>query len=304
MHFEDVLVEATRLRAAVADRSADLGIRAGLSALEYGNAFLLAPRYAAYQHVPDECRLVAARIAGLENGAALLQDYLRLVTTEQVLLLPRRLEGWRLPPRIMALIWKTMDRLLAEVRSERDGFFTHENDLFVKDFAVCRLKLLPCGVETVDTGAGIARSTIWSSGRRHIWPVARAFVEMGGFRPYLEGHWDRRSIREFNVAGYRNFYANAAELMIAHPEFRGLGGRSWWFDPALEHISPELAFLRETAKAGGVFVPVETDAGMAAQALRMSSRRKSLHAEGKYTPQNTLWIWPRRRVLAWAERYG
>jgi hypothetical protein len=77
---------------------------------------------------------------------------------------------------------------------------------------------------------------------------------------------------------------------------------SWWHDPALADISPNLAFLNSIAVAGGArLFPLGTDDQIIAQATRLSKDRARLVREGVYRPTNYLMVWARKDLLRWAE---
>lgn len=260
------------------------------------------PLSTSYEHVPAHCLAMTERIA-LEHGQSGVETFLRQVILHETLALPARLAETYLPASVVKeLAWSVRDTL-STLRSPREGYFLHENDQFAKALAICRLRLIPCGVEMFEVNSALARSTLWTSGIAGGVAFARAWLAMGGHQPFLAGHWDRRRIRDFSVEGYRRMYRVAADLLEARPEFVGIGGRSWWFDPELKTISPELAFLREeTETAGAYFIPAPTDEVMTAQALSFSRVRRLAYGEGRYTPRSYMWIWPRAAVLAWRAR--
>ena len=274
-------------------------------ALEYARLLGDVPPYiTSYQHVPDACYSLMQTVEA-ECGAGASDRFLRLVTAVEILELPARLATAHLPLSVLQEINWSVGETLKAMRSPRPGYFTHRNDSFSKALAVCRLKLLPCGIELFDSSSGIARSTLWKSGLSGGIAFARAWLEMGGHQPVLMGHWDARKIRDFSPEGYRRMYLVLAELLNAREEYLGVGGQSWWFDPVLASISPELAFLRsESAGHGAYFIPMPTDEVATAQALKMSSRRQALYREGRYQPKSYFWFWPRRRLLRWAEKHG
>ena len=73
-----------------------------------------------------------------------------------------------------------------------------------------------------------------------------AWVQTGGWRPWLETHTEARDLSDFNEAGWERNWAAAAALLKTRPELAGVIGSSWFFDPPLEAISPRLTYLRTT----------------------------------------------------------
>ena len=63
-------------------------------------------------------------------------------------------------------------------------------------------------------------------------------------------------------------------------------GASWFFDPQLEFISPELDFVRATAlRWGAVTAHVEREDSPGSGALSLSSHRRELYEKGEYVPE-------------------
>ena len=98
-------------------------------------------------------------------------------------------------------------------------------------------------------------------------------------------------------------WATAAELCRARPELAGMIGSSWFYDPPLTEISPRLAHLRLNPLNGGAFMvhqgpaPIHTE-----RAGTASPSRKALIDSGEYTARSWLMIWPRKELIAWADR--
>ncbi|HEY0959403.1 MAG TPA: hypothetical protein VGE05_09040 [Novosphingobium sp.] len=214
------------------------------------------------------------------------------------------LGGFRLTPEVSALRDAALDRILAEVATPRKRFHRHGNDLFAKDFALCRGKLLPCGVEFVDMYSGVPRRLLASGGMRQLAGTLGFFARMGGFRPVFELHFDRRLVGAFDSAGYAALYLRIAGLMALNPHVRGVVSSSWWHDPQLGRISPELGFIGQYPEgAGARLFRIGENATATTDATRFAARRMELYKGGAYRPCVYTMIWARRDVLAWAQNY-
>jgi hypothetical protein len=258
--------------------------------------------FANYSSMPSKaasfCDAIAAR-----TDAETLEAYLRLA---MVILIAERTAS--LPERLTAetseLLLRYLDRVVKAIRSPRRGFYVHTNDQFVKDFAVCRGKLLPCDVELIDRCSGVPRRTLLRAGARQLVSTLAFHAKMGGFRPFYELHFDRRSIRSFNEEGYVAMYLRIADMLVLNPEVKGLMSSSWWHDPRVAEVSPELAFIdRHPKSAGARLLFVEESERVTVDAIRFSERRATLHSQGLYQPRVYMLVWARRDILAWAERY-
>ena len=88
-------------------------------------------------------------------------------------------------------------------------------------------------------------------------------------------------------------------MLALNPEIRGMWGGSWFYDPALERISPRLEYLRSVPQDNGAYVfysNIDINGG----ALSKSDTRKQAYEDGKYLPKSYSVIWPRRHLLDWA----
>ena len=171
---------------------------------------------------------------------------------------------------------------------------------------MCRLKLLPCESELVDLYSGVPRSILFRNGIQQFVCSTRFFLSKGsGFRPWYESHWDRRLIRSFTPQGYDQCYLHIAELLELNPEVKGMMGSSWWFDPALEAISPNLTFLRKVPLDNGAqLFRVGSSTAATQAAIHLSAERKRLYDAQYYRPTNYLLAWARKDMLDWANRYS
>lgn len=272
----------------------ELSLDGYISTLEYANPI------GSYRNVPAPFRVAFERLVTDEPTRA--EAFLRLVTATEIAGSSTRTSCMRLPPSVTNLLREAVQKILRGVVQPRPGYFRHDNEMFAKDLAVARLSYLPCGAEMVDVRSGLERSSLWKYGTHNSPTVARLFMRLGGTRPMLAGHWDRRLAAEFTAAGYRRFYRVVAELLVLNPAYRGLLGTSWWFDPGVGKISPELAFLRqEPLQGGAVFVPAPTPESSVKQALQ-GAQRALLYERGQYRPQNYLMAWPKRALLQWVAR--
>jgi hypothetical protein len=245
----------------------------------------------------EQCARIARRF-----GAPVLEDFHRLVLATLIEQCESRRDRHLIPPSVLPLLRRELARILTELQAARPDFYLHENDLFLKDLGVCRLKLLPCGSELIDVCSGVPRSTLLRGGAGQFLR-AGAFIasRLGGFRPLYESHWDRRLIRQFNERDYELCYLRTADLLRCNPVVKGMFGASWWFDPAARAIAPELDFLSRVPEAHGARIyRVGPDAGAVKDAIAFSGKRKAQYAAGAYLPARYLLVWARDDMLSWA----
>lgn len=204
---------------------------------------------------------------------------------------------------VVELLRIELRRIVTELQVDRAGFYSYQNELFVKDLALCRIKLVPCGSEHVDISSGIPRRILFGDGPRQFtacsWFVLR---KLGGFKPLYETHWDRRLVTQFSEVAYNACYVRIAEMLRMNQDVRGIQGASWWFDPVVRRITPELEFLSRTPQEHGAQIfRVGPHPHATRDATAFSPRRKALYKSGEYKPERYMLIWSRDDLLDWAE---
>lgn len=292
-----------KLSAQLTDRHPNLLSR--YPVVEYVHALDNADPLRGYGYVSSLTHRWCNEIEAL-GGSSALENYHEMLLAYLITDFDNRIEGQRIPDSITTLLAASFERILAQLGNAENNFYRHSNDLFRKDLALCRLKLLPCGSELVDVYSGVPRSILIRNGFQQLVYSLRFFLHRAnGFRPWYESHWDRRLIRSFTPQGYDQCYLHIAELLELNPQVKGMMGSSWWFDPALETISPNLTFLRKVPLDNGAqLFRVGPSAAATEAAIHLSAERKRLYDSRHYLPTNYLLTWARKDMLAWAKRYS
>lgn len=255
-----------------------------------------------YNVVPHGIQIQCVEISR-KHGAKVLGLLHKLLLVSLLENVDMRQERHRIPDSIQRLLLKEVDRILLQIETLEEGFYLHHNDLFAKDLGLCRLKLVPCGSEFVELYGGIPRSTLFRGGVSQLLRMGFFIaIRVRGFKPLYDSHWDRRLVRQFSKEGYDLCYMRIAELLKLHPEVKGLCGSSWWFDPEVENVVPELVFLRAVPEENGArFFRVGTDVAAIKDATLFSGKRKTLVEAGKYKPCRFMMVWPRDSILTYAQ---
>lgn len=258
-----------------------------------------------YGYTPRLIRTWCNAIEGL-GGTNALENYHKMVLVYLITDVENRISELRVPNSILELVAASFQRILAQLENAENNFYLHGNDLFSKDLGLCRLKLLPCGAELIDVCSGVPRSILLRNGIHQLVRSTRFFLHRAsGFRPWYESHWDRRLIRSFTPRGYDQCYLRIAELLALNPAIRGMMGSSWWFDPALDRTSANLAFLRKVPLDNGAqLFRVGTNPDATRAAIQFSPERRDLYESGRYMPTIYLLAWAREDMLKWADRYS
>ena len=264
-----------------------------------------APAYSRYRTVSPSAANICDSIRK-QWGYGGLEHYHRLSVAYLAAKFSGRVAFQAMPVRVRQCCIQALQRILGIAENGRPGYFDHANDLFAKDLAVCRGKLIPCGAELVDWQAGLPRRVLLGHGLPQFIHGARYIsLKLHGFKPLYESHWDRRLITDFNADGYRRFYLNVAELLRTSPEVKGYMACGWWFDPALSAISPDLDFIGKIPlENGAILLATSTEESAVQDAIRMSRQRTELYKAGKYQPVNYVMLWSRADLLAWHQTAG
>ena len=200
----------------------------------------------------------------------------------------------RLPQGLKAETDKNVLRLIewAQHPETWDKFVA---DVYWKDLAIAGGALVPLrgGVLHLAAGLGLRQaisSNILSSVRYCL------FLLRHGKKPYYEIHTHLPLVSEFNQQNWELNYKDISELLTAHSDVKGVFRASWFLDPQLANISPNLSYLRTfpLANGAGLFYVGEDHSN---SAFARSQTRKKLQQEGKYTPYTYLLIWHRNSLL-------
>jgi hypothetical protein len=130
------------------------------------------------------------------------------------------------------------------------------------------------------------------------------FTQVGGFKPVWSSHLpalppNRHLTQEDFVASHLGI----AVLMLHTTEVLGIASASWYYDPAIEEVTPHLAFAaRIVRENGGILFEVRPDESTVEGSLGRSADRRRAAEEGRYRPRHFARIWGRAPFLAWAER--
>lgn len=198
-------------------------------------------------------------------------------------------------------------RLLDDLRDDggKGRRWTLADDALIKDLQSYTGRLVPCGAQIVDVHAAVPRRLLVSDGTARLTGNLRFFARAGGFARFYAIHTHTPTLDEFHADGWDRCYLCIAELLRADPSARGMVGGSWFYDPALERVSPRLAYLRRRPlDEGARLFRVGPTESAHRDALATSATRRSMHERGEYVPTQYCLVWPRAGLLAWAERDG
>lgn len=217
-------------------------------------------------------------------------------------LMERFVQTPRITKEVADLYRADFERIKAEMATNAPEFYELPKDPFVKDLSICCGKAFPAAAQIVETMSGIGRRILYAGGVGSVIPVAAFFAKSGGFAPWYQIHTHSSTFAHFNEDGWNRCYRLIAGMLKLNPEIRGMFGVSWFYDPALEEISPRLGYLRHVPVSGGArfFYRGGDRHQNVANATAKSETRRKLYEQGKYNPVAYLMIWQRNEMLRWA----
>lgn len=119
--------------------------------------------------------------------------------------------------------------------------------------------------------------------------------------PCLELHvdvFDKDTLKYFAPEGWKKLFNAVGYLLMENNNLKGFVGNSWFLDPEMIRISPELSYIRNIiAQLGGRFYFFGSDASGIKNATRTNIKRMRLFIENKYKPTNYYFFLPSNYML-------
>ena len=207
-----------------------------------------------------------------------------------------------LPQTVHQLYPDFASRLAKSLLSE--SWAPYEGDFFAKDVRYALGVTVPCGALQFDLYGRIGPKLVLRDVvARQSFASSLSYMTARGWGRWYAIHLDLRAMKEFNPEGWTASFARLAEVLKANGDVRGVCGASWFYDPKVAEITPHLGYVRQTPVRHGAFLAhMGTAPHHVENALVRSLARKKAYEEGRYLPTCYLLAWPRRALIAWAER--
>lgn len=208
-----------------------------------------------------------------------------------------KIKTLNVPEKILNYLEDDFSRALKIANKGEKALLTFMNTQFSKYIDTLCLSLLPLGNQGVVEN-GISRSILFKQSPLNFIKFGLLLIRLGGNRFFFEIHYNQHRFRQFNHEGWNNVFECGAELLSRHTNIKGIFGVSWFFDPKIEDISPELKYIRTIIrKIGGHFFFFGRSANDKRNAFAMSYVRKKAFEEGQYDPASYIAIIPRKSLL-------
>lgn len=266
------------------------------------------PTVGTYKYVSKEILNLSYEIVEQSNKAT-LEIYHKLIVITLLIESSFQIETNILPEEVKKWYRIHFDTILKKIENNsiHKGSYLFPEDRLFKDLGICTMKLIPAGVRKIHMEKlPVKRFLIQNGIKQFLRGFFCIFCELKGIQPVFHGHLDsrdRQSIAEFSPEGWIRHFMMVADLLKTYKNVKGVIGLTWFYDPKLNQISPELAYLREMIiDNGGKFFIVGSNKNTIENAIRMSPKRRKLYQSGEYLPTSYLYIWPRKRIIQWAEK--
>jgi hypothetical protein len=207
----------------------------------------------------------------------------------------------RLPASVLGLYPNFFERLARFLSNATSR--TYKPDFYWKDVRYALGLTVPCGLLQIDLRYHVGprlvlRDIVHSALPRLGWDYLLSLA----WRRWYNTHLDPREMGEFCPAGWTASFIRIAETLELNPHVCGAAGVSWFYDPVVSGISPDLAYVRLNQIENGAFsVRVGEGPQHTKNALFASRTRQQFYAQGKYSPTGFLIAWPRKSLIAWAK---
>ena len=269
----------------------------------------------------------------VEHGQSALAHYHKISLCRFMRDTLTRLDRDPLPAAIRQAYGLWFDRVTEDFHTQPDSYYDIDRPLWPlrKDIGICSGRSTPIGGAWVIERRLLAHRAMITRARRRratgnheeiqgptafgktlavvlqplrIYPAAQHVIRatrrsLGKHDMCYVIHTIERNIQGFNAEQMELAYRNLASLLERDTNVWGIYRSSWFLDPAVADISPNMAFLMQVPLDNGAEL---YDNGPCSRndilkATLLSSERSRLHASGDYLPRNYFYFWPRARII-------
>lgn len=215
-----------------------------------------------------------------------------------------RLKHKKLPDEIIRFYHVWFENVLGDFSVQPNSYYHHDCSSFFMDIKICTLKYIPVGGAWEVEVSRVGFRPFIAGGLGQCLEYMKCLTfKTSGFTQFYVIHTVSRYISRFNKEEMDSSYRRIATLLKLNPQIKGIYRRSWFLDPNLEQVSPELLYLRQVPQQNGArFFDAGSKKRDIELALAMSPLRKKLYSQGKYLPTGYAYIWLRKDILEWSER--
>ena len=202
-----------------------------------------------------------------------------------------------LPDGVVSYIREDFERSLKLASANDSTMLSFSHNQFKIYADTLNSQMIPVGNQGIIL-TGFSRNRIIQPTVRQSGSFLLMLLRLGGNKPLYEMHFNPHRMRLFTEDGWKNTFNLIAEVLARKPEVKGVFGGSWFFDPDVLRVSPEMSYLHSMVKrlGGSFFYSSKTERDKQ-NAFAMSAKRRRAYDEGTYEPKSYLALIPRRTIL-------
>lgn len=190
---------------------------------------------------------------------------------------------------------------ILDICQQSHGWGKRREDIFWKDLGIVREHVFPFGPGVVESYSGYGLQQGLSKNIKDSLSFLKITALLGGRKGYYQTHLHPPLMDDFNEEGWNEGYKRIGEMLILNKHIKGLVSCNWFRDPQLKTITPELSYLREIPINNGAKI-FYAGKDNSKNALINSFQRTKLYKEKIYTPQLFFMIWPRKKLIEFAQK--
>ena len=225
------------------------------------------------------------------------------LTAKLALAMEEQLKNEDLPQSILNYYPMYFERMESDLRK---NYLSPDFSPHKKYAGFLTVQNVPCGAQTADLKSCVPISSALLAvvRMRDIKPFFQ-YLAVEGTGVWFRSHTDSNYLGDFSKEGFDRYYLTIAELLKRRAHVRGLVATSWFLDPLLGEISPRLGYLFSGPMDRGAFYIKHRSTDFdVQQATKTSPTRRKACKEGGYIPTSYSLIWPREKLLSWADSFS
>ena len=208
-----------------------------------------------------------------------------------------KIDSQDLPPGVLTYLKQDFERIVKMAKKSDKKDLTFDNFQFFSYIEKLCFRCFPVGNHNMNI-CGFPQSLIFKQSFLKKIDYAKTIIQIRGNYPLFELHYNPYRLRLFNYEGWNEVFSLAAESLLNRKDVKGVFGVSWFFDPAIKDVSPEICYIRELIeKIGGRFFLFGSSEKDKNNAFYLSKVRKHAYEQGKYDPTSYMMIIPRSVLL-------
>ncbi len=240
---------------------------------------------------------IIERNIDLKYGPHLRLLYHQVVIFELYLENIKKINDQNLPSGILNYLEQDFSRIVDLAMDGKEDVLSFNNFQFLSYIEKLCFRCYPVGNHNISI-SGIPRSLLLKQSATEALNFAVLIFKLSGHYPLFELHYNPHRFRLFNPDGWNEVFYLTMQLLVRRQQIKGVFGASWFFDPSLKVISPELYYIREfIEKIGGCFFIGGSSEQDKKNAFALSKKRRVAYEEGRYIPTSYVMVIPRDTLI-------